>query len=371
MKHEAASYQGSERTAGSQIVEVDPLSDSRWDAFVDAHPAATGHHMGAWASILRDCYGYLPRYIALEENSQLTGVLPLTNSGRRLTGSRLTSLPTAKAAGPLATTLEGERSLLQAAVELKRREGLGSLAVRSEHAGLQTAGIKPVDSYATYVLEIGSSEELLERLKRGSKNTHRSILKAQKSGLVVRESSSQADLRDWYRLYLAIIRKHRNLPRRLRQFQASMSLLAPWWRLITVHKDDRVIAGGVFHDTGETIELIYSASHPSYLSLRPNHALYWHTIDEAAERGRRFFDFGTANSDALRSFKEGWGAMPRDVYLYVDHHTDSRAPAPAASTTPSRKRAATVKAKHLFGDVLAGSPLLVNRALGALAYRVV
>jgi hypothetical protein len=357
--------------AGSAIVDADPLSDPRWDAFVRAHPAASGHHLGAWASILRDCYGYRPRYLALEEAGLLTGVFPLMSSGLRLTGSRLSSLPTAKAAGPLATTREGERELLNAAGELKRREKFNSLLVRSDHPDLQGDLVGLAGTHPTYVLELCEPAMLLERYSRDSKNISRSIRKAQKSGLVVGESNSQADLKDWYRLYLATIRKHRNLPRRFRQLQASMALLDSSWRFIPVHKDGRVIAGAIFHDIGETVELIYNASDPAYLSLRPNHAIYWHMISDAAERNRSFFDFGTADTDTLASFKEGWGAIPRDISLYVGDHRAEPTMAAATNTEAGARRRAIVDPKLLARKVIGASPLPVTRALGALVYRLV
>src|SRR5205085_4478459 len=157
----------------SQIIEIDPLSDRRWDAFVKAHPSPRGHHLGGWASILRDCYGYKPKYIALEQGGDLAGVLPLVSSGRRLSGSRLSSLPTAKAAGPLASTHEDERRLLGAAVEITRRERLGAVFVRSEHPGLDHPAAGLAKTYQTQVLALQPPEQLLEQYKRESHNLYR------------------------------------------------------------------------------------------------------------------------------------------------------------------------------------------------------
>ncbi|HWX52042.1 MAG TPA: hypothetical protein VNY34_02040, partial [Solirubrobacteraceae bacterium] len=191
---------------------IDPVADGRWDAFVHAHPRATSHHLGAWASILGSCYGYRPKYIALESDQRLTGVLPLVGSGRRLTGSRLSSLPTARAAGPLGASPDDERALLTAAAEIRRRERIGSLTVRSEAQGLQVDGMRIASTDVSHVLELGpSDEELLESYKHTSQNLYRSIRKAEKSDLIVEESRAERDLRVWYRLYVKTIRKHHNL----------------------------------------------------------------------------------------------------------------------------------------------------------------
>jgi hypothetical protein len=355
-----------------RVVEVDALSDPRWDRFVLAQPSACGHHLAGWAKILRDCYGFRPRYLALEEAGALVGVLPLVHSGRRLSGARLSSLPTAKSAGPLALGVEGERELLRFAGELGRQERKSALTVRSEHAGLEGGPIGLGGRDRTYRLAARGEEELLEQYRRGSKNLYRSIRKAEKAGLSIADAHSAAELRDWYRLYLATIRRHRNFPRRLRQFQESMSLLGSTWRLVVVKKDGNVIAGGVFHDIGETVELVYNASDDAYLSERPNHALYWRVIRDAAQRGQGF-DFGLAASESLRNFKEQWGAEPVAIYLYAQREESSDAGEPDATpdaASPGGSRSASAAVKSLGEAALSRLPLSVNRVVGALAYRL-
>jgi len=355
------------------VVEVDPLADGRWDRFVLAQRAACGHHLAAWAEILRDCYGFKPRYLALEDAGALVGVLPLVHSGRRLSGPRLSSLPTSKSAGPLGLDVEGERELLRCAGEIGHREPASALTVRSEHADLEGGPIGLGGTDRTYRLPPREEAELLDGYRRGAKNLYRSIRKAEKAGLAISDTRSGAELRDWYRLYLATIRRHRNFPRRLRQFQASMSLLQGVWRLVVVKKNGRVIAGGVFHDIGETVELVYNASDSAYLSERPNHALYWRVLRDAAQRGQGF-DFGLAASESLRSFKEQWGAEPVPIYLYAHredspHAGDSTALADDTGSAGAR-RPAGAAARSLGTAALSRLPLAVNRLAGALAYRL-
>jgi len=355
-----------------QVVEVDPSSDARWDRFVLAQPSASGHHLAGWAGILRECYGYRPRYLALEEAGALVGVLPLVHGSRRLFGSRLSSLPTSKSAGPLALSVAGERELLRVAAEISLRESAGALIVRSEHAGLQGGSIGLGSPGRTYRLTPGDEDELLDRYRRGAKNLYRSILKAERARLSIGETRSAADLRDWYRLYLVTIRRHRSLPRRLRQFQASMSRLGSAWRFAVVKKHGRVVAGGVFHDVGDTVELVYSAMDSAYRSECPTHALYWRALRDAARRGQGF-DFGVAGSEGLRAFKRRWGAEPAPIYLYT--HRAESSPAGESGTPLCRARTAwtshraSAAAESLGIEALGRLPLAVNRLAGTLAYR--
>ncbi len=376
--------------SGARVVELDPCADARWDEFALAQPSACGHHVAGWAEILRDCYGFRPRYLALEHADALVGIMPLVYSGRRLSGRRLSSLPTAKSAGPLALERAGEQALLEHASELGRGALASALTVRCEHDQLQGTSVALDGTDCTYRLPASDPDQLLDGYRRTSKNLYRSIRKGEKSQLSIEDTRSAADLRDWYRLYLATIRRHRNFPRRLRQFQASMALLGSTWRLVVVKKHGRVIAGGVFHDIGETVELVYNASDDTFLSERPNHALYWRVLRDAAERGQGF-DFGLAASDSLRSFKEQWGAQPIPIYSYA-HRTQTspteqlttagqpstagQPPDTARSREPDQagraglRASAIARAKSLGSDALGRMPLTATRVAGALAYRL-
>ena len=91
-------------------------------------------------------------------------------------------------------------------------------------------------------------------------------------------------------------------------------------------------------------------------------------------------DFGVSNHETLRQFKEQWGAEAHGLYVYSDRGSDTRssnasgredsAPAPTTDSVSLKTRVAG-RAKVLAGDLLAASPLVVNRVAGAVAYRII
>lgn len=295
------------------VREVDPLADPRWDAYVRNHGAATAYHLGAWAAILRGAYGFRPRYLALEEDGRLRGVLPLMGKKGLVSDARLRSIPVFSYGGPLGDSPVEETALLEAARDVAEREGVRGLSVNTGTRRLEAAGFDDEEILPRWVVELPDDLDALRSgWRKTSNNLFRSLRKADRSELGFREVASGRDLRSLHALYVRTMRGHRSLPRTLRQLRLERDLLGPHLRMFIVHSDDRALAGGVYHVFGDTIELIYNGSHERSLEMRPNHALYWGVMRWAQERGLRRIDLGGAYADTpLARFKQQWGAAPQ------------------------------------------------------------
>ena len=358
------------------MVAIDPCSDRRWDAFVDSAPGASVYQLSAWSRILRAAYGYRPRYMALEgPGGELEGVLPMFVSRGPLTGKRLRSIPAVvPPAGPIARTREGLRELAAAAARAIDETGATQWVWLSRDEGLDdlVPGLGLAQTQVTWIAELGDDPAALRtRLRKHSNNLHRSINKAEKAGLTVRESTSEHDLRAFYRLYLATMREHRALPRPYRQMREDLLLLAPRGstRLFMVDHGGRTVAGGLFHIHGGTVELLYNGSDREALQMRPNHALYWFVMRWAIERGLERFDFGNAPADSsLGRFKQQWTTEPVTEYIYI-LNSDRR----TAVGDAARRRNPNVGGgdeESLPSKVWARLPLALTRAAGEVAYRL-
>jgi hypothetical protein len=192
------------------------------------------------------------------------------------------------------------------------------------------------------------------------------VRKVEDGPLTFREAPSEADLRAFYRLYLATMRKHGALPRSLRQLVLARHHLPPGvFRLFLVEHRGEPVAGGVFHCFGGTVELLYNASAQHHLALRPNHALYWGVARWAMEHGQRALDFGFAwPESALGSFKAQWGAEPVSEYCYVSPPSAAGLPQP-----PGEEIAGPGRLRRVGHAALGRAPLALTRLAGTLAYR--
>jgi hypothetical protein len=290
--------------------ELDPRTDPRWDAYVRAHPRGSVYHLGAWAEILQRSYGFRPCYLGALRDGALAGVLPLFWKKGLVSDARARSIPVFSYGGPLAD----EDGVALALVAAARDTGAAaSVTINTDDRRYEPPEGFVVDELLPrWMLGIRSDLDALRASwRKSSSNLFRSLKKADKSGFEFREADSPRDLRAFHRMYVQTMKKHRSLPRSLRQLRLSRELLGESFKLFAVSHRGRDVAGGVYHVFGDTLELVYNGSDEDALALRPNHALYWNVMRWGAARGLRQINLGGAELDTpLASFKQQWGAEP-------------------------------------------------------------
>jgi predicted N-acyltransferase len=350
-------------------LKLEAFPDSRWDAFVRAHPRASVYHLSAWLQILSRAYGHKPACLMTEDGEgQVTGVFPIVQMRGLISGRRLNSLPLEGVAGPLGQTASHERALIEAAVALVHDRGARRLDFRSTTAGhaQQVPAIVAGHQAPSWMIELPADSAAL----RGSwdKETRRQLRRAEGAGLKAREATSTRDLQRFHRLYLETMRRHLAAPRSYRQLALSRALLQPAgvFKLFVVEREGKLLAGGVYHAFGQTMEAVYGASDRRQLSLHPNHLLEWHAIRWAIEHGLRRFDLGGARSESVARFKRQWGAKPVEIfrYFYAAHPR-----AEAVETLNRIQRAAQTSDADAIRRAWRALPVRVTGLAGALAHR--
>ena len=294
------------------IRQVDPLADPRWDAYVHGHPAGTVYHLGGWAHVMRGAYGFRPRYLVLEEAGALRGVLPLFRKKGIVSDARLRSIPVFSYGGPLGDTPAVEQALLAAARDLAEREQVAGLSVNTGVRRLEADGYETEEILPRWVLALPDDLDASRAgWRKTNSNLFRSLKKADAAGLAFREGTSPRDLRSFHHLYVETMRRHRSLPRTLRQLRLARESLGAHVKVFVVAHEGRDVAAGLYHVFGDTIELVYNGSDDGALKVRPNHYLYWEVMRWAAAHGLKRVDLGGAYADTpLARFKVQWGAAP-------------------------------------------------------------
>jgi hypothetical protein len=356
---------------------VDPSVDPRYDAYVRAHEQATPYHLGAWAEVLRGAYGFRPRYILLaDDDGEVRGVMPLMYSRGIVSGKRVRSLPVVPTAGPLGSSAAAEAELLRAASRIAE-ERAAELVVVGRGDGYEGSvpGLRRDERPPAWITPLpDDAEELRRGWKKTSNNLFRSIRKAETAGVAVREGTGQADLRKFYELYLASMRRHRSLPRSWSQMKLDQRLLGPSgvFRLFLAEHDGQPVSAAIFHALGDTVDLLYAGSGAAARDVRGDFAVYWHVICWAIEHGYRRFDWGAAREGgSLYRFKSQWSSEPVPEYTYRyggEPEAPSRADRIREQHDVIDKKGVKSRREAVVASAFDHMPGVALRAAGALVY---
>ena len=340
-------------------IDILPLDDPRWRAFVDQHPGRTPFHDPAWAQLVADCYGFDAFGAALTRaDGELRAGAPMV-AVRRLAGRpRWVSLPFTDYCPPLAASPTDEAELAQGLLAESREAGLASIELRAPLSGAMPAGPPAL----RHVLALDPDPAVVYARFHASQ-VQRNIRRAEREELSVRRSTEPRDLlTTFYDLHLRTRRRQGVpiQPRRFFRLIAERMLARGGGWVDVVEGAGRPLAAALFLAGNGTVIYKFGASDEAAWSLRPNHLLFWNAIRAACEDGYQTFDFGRtdAGHDSLAAFKRSWGAREEALTYSVVGK--------AAAGDRGHGTAARV-----LGTVIRHAPPFVCRAAGELLYRFV
>lgn len=341
---------------------IDPRVTPEWDSFAESHPDATVFHTAAWANVILDTYRYKPLYhVARDEDGTIRAAIPLMQVDGRLTSRRLVGLPFSDLCAPLLDASPRSRALLDAVKALAEKSGAGHLEVRGTSAlSPETAGFEPGEGFYQHIVPVHESEG--EQEKQLHSSAKRAIRKAAKEGITVRVSTSEFDMREFYRLMVMTRRKHGLLPQPWRFFaniQRHMIDAGHGWLLLAEH-GGKVIAGDLLLKFRDQMVYKFNASDQAHLQLRPNNVLLWEAIRLSAAHDCTSLDLGRCDEDneGLRRFKMLWGSEETTLRYF------SYKPAGARNG----RLATSAPGRAIFGFFVKYAPMFALQRMGAAVY---
>jgi CelD/BcsL family acetyltransferase involved in cellulose biosynthesis len=359
-----------------RVIEVEPETDPRWEAFLSSQPSASIYHHPGWLKVLQREYHQPSLHLACEdEHGRLHGVLPLLYTrglpfhlGGHLGARRLASLPRTPVAGPLATDRGSLVALVRAAVDrVSAQSGMRlQLKVTSTDLDGLVEDVVGTPWRMSYVADLPADPELIRfGDSRNNSRIRWAVRKAAKLGVRVRPAEASADVRAWYQLYLDTMRFNMVPPRPYRAFAAMWDVLQPLglMRLLVAERNGvahrKIIAGAILLMFGDTVYYAFNGRDRRHLELRPNEAIQWQAIHDSCREGYRRYDLGevTQRDVGLAGFKSKWGA-PTPLYHYYhplprelerkEHRVDGR----SGKVAKVAWRLVPRRATQLVGDKL-------------------
>ncbi len=304
------------------ILQISP-SDPRWLSFLDVNQDVNIFYHPAWMQLMAETYGYRPFVLALAgARDSLVAGIPLMEINSFIKGRRWVSMPFSDYCQPLSqdeTTLKFFTEQVLRLVQSKRVPALELRGTYPMHPSLQTQS-----SYVVHKLDLASG---VHAVWKGIHPMHRrNIRVATENNVEIIRGVTKEQLVEFYRLHL-LTRRSQGVPIQPWRF----FLYIKQWLLdqghgffLLAYKNQRCIAGAMFLFWKDTFTYKYGASRDDSLEYRPNNLIMWTAIQQACERGFRYFDMGRSDleNQGLRNFKSRWGAEEIPLY-YTSLKTDS------------------------------------------------
>jgi FemAB-related protein (PEP-CTERM system-associated) len=297
--------------------------DSRWDEFVQAHPAGTFFHQWRWREVISSQFGYEPYYLLVEDSGCIQGVLPLFLVRSLLFGRSLVAMPWAVYGGVVARTTEAETLLVQKAMAIANDLQAKYLELRGNpyrQRGPMTttvtsvAAIKQKDLYVTFMSEIDPSDEV--NLNRIPRKQRRMVRQGEKHGLKAVIDNQR--LREFYQVYATSVHNLGTPVFGYPYFQTLIENFGDACKVFLVEYGEKVVAAVMVFFYKDQVMPYYGGALKGYLNLAPNDFMYWEVLRYGAAQGYKIFDFGRSKEGTgAFNFKRHWGFEPRPLpYFY-------------------------------------------------------
>jgi CelD/BcsL family acetyltransferase involved in cellulose biosynthesis len=347
------------RPTFDELVEiriVDPTCDPSWDRLASSHPGCTFFHGAAWMRVLCNTYGHKPLAFCCSRRGQPRALLPLVEVASRFTGTRGVSLPFTDFCAPLFFRDCDPNIIVVNLCAFAQIRGWKHFEIR----GRLPTNLPPRSAltFHGHSLDLrGGAEASFVKFASPVK---RAIRKAEQSGLSVRLSTSEAAMRDFYRLHARTRRRHGLPPQPFSFFSNIHSeVIKPGLGFVVLAENaSKAVAGAVFFYTATTAVFKFAASDERYSHLRPNNLVMWQAIQELSRRDIGTLHLGRTSrgDEGLRRFKLGWGAVEEPINYF---RFDVRA---------NRWTTTTDKASGTHNAIFSRLPLAINRLIGAVIY---
>lgn len=313
----------------TDLYELDPLQDPRWNDLVQRHPHGSVFHSTGWLKALRSTYGFDPVVITTSASHEsLANGLVFCRVKSWLTGQRFVSVPFSDHCEPLVNGADELDYLLLGLKRKGRKENCKYVEIRpvAYRPGSRTG----LGLSLTYELHRVDLLKSLEVLFRGFHKdcVQRKIRRAERENLQYEEGTSEDLLQKFYRL-LVITRRRQYLPPQPQDwFRGLVAAFGKDLKIRVASKDGVAIASILTLSYKKSMIYKYGCSDSALNRFGGTALLFWKTIQEAKETGCEELELGRSDVDhrGLIAFKEHWGASGRRISYWTYPHGDNGLP---------------------------------------------
>lgn len=287
-------------------------------------------HLFSWKQVFERAYGLQTHYLAFCSGDTWLGILPIVVMPRLLgCEAKAVSLPYCNYGGLLSA--HGVEVEVLRAEALKYLCGMGINRIEFREVAHGVVDFREV----TMILRLANNTGMLWN-QVGDK-VRNQVRKAQRSGLVLRWGSDQAD--ELYAIYAKNMGRLGTPVHSKKFIKEILSCLGGLADVLTVRYEDRAIGAMLVIKQGDTWADPIASCLSEFNKFNPNMLMYWEVLRAACDSGVKSFDFGRSHIDSgTYRFKKQWGA--NEVSLFYRNYVGGVL-MPSASTNFYRGKSAS------------------------------
>ncbi len=304
-----------------EVHEIDPLTDYRWDDFVEGHSQGSIFHTRGWLEALRATYRYTPIAVTTSgPETPLTNGIPFCEISGFFGKRRLVSLPFSDHCQPLFDT-PGQIDCVERYLRRKRdTEGWDYVEMRPMNPELMTdTEFEQSERFCFHNLDLrGSLSDISGRFHKSC--VQRKIRRAERAALSCKVGTTESLLAKFYQL-LVMTRRRQGLPvQPIEWFRNLINCLGDKACLWLASYDGYPIASIFTLRHKQTLVYKYGCSDRAFNRFGGMQLLLWKAIQDAKQRRLLRFDLGRTAPDnpGLITFKDRWGATKTDMTYLRD-----------------------------------------------------
>jgi len=341
-------------TGAIQVKTLDADNMQRWDAYVEAAPDATFFHRAGWKTVIENAFKHRCHYLYVEQDGDITGVLPLAHVRSRLFSNALISTPFCVYGGIVATTDVVHHALANKASELAHEKNVEYLELRQINPGYLDRPTKNL--YYTFRKAINENPD--DNLKMIPRKQRAIVRKGIKSDM---ESVIDTDIGRFYNLYSESVRNLGTPVFSKKYIALLQDVFGDDCEILTITHNNQVVASVMSFYFRDEVLPYYGGGGQLARELQGNDFMYWELMRRAGERGFRQFDFGRSKADTGPfRFKKHWGFDPQPLHYEYELMCCTEVPN-LSPTNPRYERAINVwKRLPLRVSQMLGPPLAKN-----------
>jgi len=339
---------------------IDPIRDSRYEAFLERQPAASVFHTPGWLEALQRTYGYEPLvFTSSSSGDQLSDAMPFCKINHWVGGHRMVSLPFSDHCAPLADEPQRLGCLSNMLQEQLAAEGAQRMEVRvtSSVVPQYNGWHKTSTTFVLHELDMAPSiDEIFENLHKDC--VQRKIHRAEREKLTLEHGVSELLLSKFCSLLLMTRRRHGLPPQPRSWFRNLLVCLRDKATIRIASKDGRPVAGILTLQYKHTLVYKYGCSDEQFSPLGGIQMLLWQAIQDAKKLKVTMLDMGRSEieNSGLVTFKDRWNAT-RTNLTYLQY--------PRPTTQTIQEAARSLISKRVFACMPDG----LRSATGRLLYK--